>query len=246
MSNIFIKLPVVSANAQVVMNQADVAKLYTSTDYEYRYFPFENSIYSNDLADKLLASSTSVFSILAHHSNFNNNGAANTALRSAFTPPENVRFFMSGVFTINTFPASALGMLIGNFNNPSGVNQGTCFYVNASKQLIVLFCGGGSLTLTTLANVNSPIYVSAIIDKYNKTLDYYVVAEGQTFQGRRTIASVVESTIPISIGNTMQTQVSNGIFNCYDFVVDTLNRYADLTSYYNDAKARMTLKGITI
>ncbi|MFJ1518451.1 hypothetical protein ACG59Z_00925 [Acinetobacter sp. ABJ_C1_1] len=246
MPNLCIKLPVTSSSAQIKLNDVDLSKIVVSKDYEYRYFPLNGNIYSNDLSDKLVPSATTVYSILPDHISFNNNNAANTALRSAYTPPSNVRFQMSGVFTIGTFPASALGMLIGNFNNPSGVNQGSCFYINQSKQLIVLFGGNDSSTLTTLVNVNSPIYVSAIVDKANKTLDYYVVAEGQTFQGRRTTSTLNESSIPISIGNTMQAQASNGIYNCYDFVVDSLNRYADLASYYNDARARMSLKGISI
>lgn len=246
MSTICVRVPIVSNNARIKLNQSDVSRLVTSKDYEYRYFPLNGNTYSNDLSDKLLPSATSVFSILSDHINFNNNNAANTALRSAYIPPSNVRFVMSGVFTIDAFPNSALGMLIGNFNNPGGSNQGSCFYINQSRQLIALFGGTDSSTLTTLVNVNSPIYVSAIVDKANKTLDYYVVAEGNTFQGRRTTSTLNESSIPISIGNTMQAQASNGIYNCYDFVVDPLNRYSDLTSYYNEAKARMVLKGISI
>ncbi|MDS7968221.1 hypothetical protein RMB12_14450 [Acinetobacter sp. V117_2] len=245
MSNIFIQLPVVSQNARVALNQADVAKLYTSTDYEYRYFPFESSLYSNDLSDKLVPKSNSIFNVTSDHLYFENSAVGN-AIASAFIPPDDSRFFVSGVFTVKEFP-SLLGMLLGNFNNPSGATLGFTFYVNGpgNRNLTVLF-GGSAIGVVSLTTLNKPIYVSAFVDKYNKHLDYFIVAEDQTFKGQLEAQSFTDSGLPISIGNTMQAQIGDGKYNCYDFVSDNLNRYSDLTRYYNDTKERMSRKGITI
>lgn len=245
MSNIVIKLPVVSNNARVRVNPADIAKLYTAKDYEYRYWPLKGNLYSNDLSDQLVPKSNSGYSISPNYLHFENTAAGN-GLATSFVPAADTRFFVSGVFSVTEFP-TALGMLLGTFNNPSGAMQGFTFYVNGpgNKNLTVLF-NGSQIGVVSLATLNKPIYVSAFIDTYNKRMDYMVVAEGQTFTGQRTVTTYVDSGLPVTIGNTMQAQAGDGKYNCYDFVADNLNRYSDLTSYYNEAKARMNLKGITI
>lgn len=245
MSSVFFQLPVVSNNARVKLNPADVSKLVTTKDYEYRYWPLKGNLYSNDLSDQLIPKANSVYSITPTYVHFEN-AAAGNGLATAFVPPSQSRFFVSGVFTVTEFPTTQLGMLLGNFNNPSGASQGFTFYVNgSSKNLTVLFSGSG-VGVIALATLNKPIYVSAFVDKYNKRMDYMIVAEDQTFTGSRTVTTLAESGLPVSIGNTMQAQAGGGKYNCFDVVIDNINRYSDLTSYYNDAKARMNLKGIAI
>lgn len=246
MSHIFIKLPVISNNARVKINPADISKLVTSKDYEYRYWPLKGNLYSNDLSDQLFPKANSVYSIAPTYLHFENAGAGN-GLATIYFPPVDSRFFVSGVFTVTEFPTTQLGMLLGTFNNPSGASQGFTFYVNGpgNKNLTVLF-SGSAIGVVSLATLNKPIYVSAFVDKYNKRLDYMIIAEDQTFTGSRTVTTYTESGLPVIIGNSMQAQAGGGKYNCYDFVTDNLNRYSDLTSYYNDAKARMALKSITI
>lgn len=242
MGTIFLKLPIVSAKARVQLKSSDVTKLYTSADYEYRYWPLKGNLYSNDLSDSLNANSKSIFAIELNAMRFENSDLG-SGLATSFYPDQS-KFFMSGVFTVTEFGAG-LGMLLGTFNNPSGQSLGFTYYVNSNKNLTLLI-GDAGVGAITLANVNSAFYVSAFVDIANKKINYLIVAEGQTKSGTLSATTYTQSGLPIIVGNSMQAQAGAGKYKCYDLVVDNYNRYVDLQSYYNDAKARMNLKGISI
>lgn len=244
MSNIFIKLSVSSKSASVQLDSSNISKIYTSVDYEYKYWPFKNNLFSNDLSDVLRSKSNSIFSIGDNYLKFSDN-IENSALNTNYLPGDKSVFFMSGVFSVSEFPTSGIGMLLGNFNNPSSKQLGASFYVNTNKNLSISAHGSGK-AITALSQLNSPFYVSAISDNSKNKMEYLVVVGGVASSGIVSYATFTDSEIEVSVGNTMHAARGGGVYSCHDLVVDRLNRYSKLEEYYSDAKERMNKKGIQI